>query len=765
MSATSSRIAALVGLLALAACDTGPQQQPFDIYIEPDVDAADAGPDVPADIADTGDTADAADTGDGSGDADVAIDEGPEIPVYDGIPSFIEMTLAPPRAIYAPAQAITLTALAYSEEGEAMPEVELVWSVDPEAAVTPGAEPGAYTLESEGTVTFTACVRYPPPGRRAACGRRAILVDGGVPQVELLRPQPGELLLDEGDQLIRVAGTATDTSGNLQVFVNGDRVRLGRDGSFTAQVPAAFGVNHIDVVATDGLQTREGRQSLDVIWAPEYLAVATDGSGVTSASIDNALRLEMRQGFLDDGIPLDIPPEATLVTADDLASVIELVLGEVDLMPVIPDPVTASDDLTLRVTAADIGPAVVELRITDGGIDLFVGLSGIAVDTEGELNLGGTLLDLDGGFDAAIAASIELRITKATRADPLSVELGGVRLALEGASGRFVSPEANAVLDVVEGLLFRAVEGFLVDAVEEAFVAEVPALIEGALGSIDDLLSNVVLPLDLGFGTPTELVINGALATIVTERQRKIEAILDLGFGARGEPAFPEAPGIPLEQPLDTEPEPFTTGRAAVIVPTAVINGILYSVWNAGLLNLDVSDQIPEALAFLVDSVSIEGRLPPVVTAPDPDRAEYDLIISVGQLEATLGRGEQRDVIGLNLSAGLRVVVEDYTLRVELQEEPDVNAWIISFGGPIPIFDDPAALEPIIRTALWAELTGALTSEVELPLPALAFDAAADFAPRLDDLVLQVEIDRGIELREGFVYIYGGLEGQADLSD
>ena len=52
-----------------------------------------------------------------------------------------------------------------------------------------------------------------------------------------------------------------------------------------------------------------------------------------------------------------------------------------------------------------------------------------------------------------------------------------------------------------------------------------------------------------------------------------------------------------------------------------------------------------------------------------------------------------------------------------------------------------------------------------VPLPALSFDGAADTAPTLDDRVLQVVIDRALELRGGLVYGYAGLGGAAGLSE
>lgn len=755
-----SRLAPLTLLLLAAACVDGPVQQV--LVDEPDT-GADASPDAVDPDATTPDA-----TNPDAPSPDAAPDDAEpveEIPVYDGVPSFVELSLAPGRAIYPPTTTVTLTGQVYDAEGEPMNGVELVWSTLPEGAAT-RADDGVWTLDQEGPVRFRACVRYPTDPRRIPCGERSIVVDGQPPVLSLTRPLPGQMLSGQDDELIRVNGRVIDTHGNLEVFVNGNRVVVGREGLFSAEITPRFGINHIDVVASDGFQAVEGRTALDVLWAPDYLPMSRRENGASVEQIldvDDGLQLQLRQAFLDDGEPFVIDEDADALVLTDLASVLELIVDGVDVMSFVPDPVVDSSDISLRVLDLSLGAAQVSINVTDIGLMLFVALPEIVALTEGAVDIGAPL-DLSGGFSASIAAGISLRVQRTGPDAPLVVELEDVLLALEDATGFFASEEANGILEVVEGLLFRTVENLIVDAVRDAYVSAIPPVIEDALQSIEDLLEEQRFELDLGFGDPAELLLRGALGRITPARARHLTAALDLSVGATGEAAFPAARGVPIDQPLSRPGTPFSTGAVTVLAKLPVINGLLYALWNTGFVDLDLSDQLPPELSFLIDRGRAVAQLPPLVTRPGPERAEFDLMISIGQLELIFGRGAQEDRYGVNLSTGVNVVVVDGELRIELQERPDVEAWFIETTGTRPIFADPAALEGVLVGFVWGELTESIVGGVSIPLPSFAVAEAASLAPQLEDLVFQVTLERSPEVRNGFAYVYGGLEGRARLA-
>ena len=67
----------------------------------------------------------------------------------------------------------------------------------------------------------------------------------------------------------------------MRVFVNGARVLLDEDGGFSAEVAPEYGVNHVEVAATDALN-RESRIGRDVLTERRALGRGLDGTIATT---------------------------------------------------------------------------------------------------------------------------------------------------------------------------------------------------------------------------------------------------------------------------------------------------------------------------------------------------------------------------------------------------------------------------------------------------------------------------------------------------
>jgi hypothetical protein len=98
-------------------------------------------------------------------------------------------------------------------------------------------------------------------------------------------------------------------------------------------------------------------------------------------------------------------------------------------------------------------------------------------------------------------------------------------------------------------------------------------------------------------------------------------------------------------------------------------------------------------------------------------------------------------------------------LTVELQPEPSLDFWLISFEGEFAIFENPEDLESLILSAVWPEVAGDLVGNLAIELPRLGLDAIGDLAPSLSTFGLNVVLDRPVILREGYLIIDGGLDG------
>jgi CheY-like chemotaxis protein len=62
-------------------------------------------------------------------------------------------------------------------------------------------------------------------------------------------------------------------------------------------------------------------------------------------------------------------------------------------------------------------------------------------------------------------------------------------------------------------------------------------------------------------------------------------------------------------------------------------------------------------------------------------------------------------------------------LTVELQPEPSLDFWLISFEGEFAIFENPEDLESLILTAVWPEVAGDLVGNLAIELPRLGHEA------------------------------------------
>lgn len=751
--------ASLALLLALAAVGCNPNNNVGD---RSDTGLPDVGPDVPEEVGDDADAGDADTGADADTSPDVVEDTTPREPSE---PTLVVVSLAPARGVYPLGVVVTPTAVVYDQYGDPMPSAPVNWTLDPPNAGSP--QGAGFKLEREGELTFRGCTPLDETGALNECGWRRIQVDSGSPQLEIFTPEPGAELLAEEHPMIHVTGRATDTNGRVRVFVNGERSVLDAEGNFAVDVRPTYGVNHIEVVASDGLNSRATVRGVDVMWAPYYYPIGTDReTGTIAGSYPHALLLRLNQRYLDADEPVTIDPEELILVARDLSGLLEFIISEVDLSAFVPEVITESDSLQLRIAGATLGRPEVDIRVTREGIEIFVSMREIAIETDGQIILTDDPISLDGTVGLVVSAFIDMVIHKRSPEAPLVVEARSVQLALEDATGDFERAEISALIELAEGLLFDVLEDLALQAVEDAFLADFPALIDDLLGSIEESLTGFVLPLDLGLGGDiVDLQVDALLDSIIPQARSGLMIDFGLDVGTTATPAYPDSRGAAMNQPFDRPAALFLSSRIQIAVRVPLLNGILHSLWNSGLLTIDAGELIPPELSFVIEGAQLTGLLPPHLTATRPDTIGYQFVLTIGQLEMELWRQERRDRVGINAVVAANINVVDNTLIVEIAPEPDVDMWMIEQLGPQPVFDDVNALESLFIGAIWPMLTEQIEGGLAIELPAIELAAIGEFAPRLSDLTLDLVLDNPIEIREGYFVLDGAFEGVADLSE
>ncbi len=746
--------------LALTACNNDPVET---ADINSGVEVGDLGG---FDTANTGpDTA--VDTGPDLPDdttPDVVEDTEPDLPEPEaGVPELVVVSLSPGRGVYPTGLQVTPSAIIYDQTAAEMPDLPLTWTAEPEGAAVLSGD--RWRLEREGTVTFKACT--PLAEGLNLCGEKTIVVDSGAPELEIFTPEAGAELLASDHPEISVTGRATDSNGVVRVYVNGERMSLDAEGNFQTTVRAIYGVNHIDVVATDGLNTRETVRAVDVLWAEDYHPIPINpATGTIDGEYPQSLLMRLNQRYLDSDIPIYVDPENPVILSRDIAGLLELMISQVDPMGFVPNPVSDTDSFQLDIVDFTLGDPVLDIRVTETGLEIFVSMPNIRVDTTGAITLLDRPLSLDGAITLSASVFFNLTVNKPTAEDPLVVNAESIELALENAVGSFAEPELNAILELAEGLLFEVIENLALDVIEESFVADLPDTVAGAMISIEESLSDQEFELDLGLGgAPVTMTFDVTLDSILPEARSGIMVDAGIRFGTTASPAFPASRGIAMDAPFDEPPALFQSSRAQIAVRVPLLNGILHSLWNSGLLAIDATSFIPPELSFVIASLEIDGRLPPHLTPTRPEAAEYGFILTVGQMEMELSRADLRDRVGVSLQVAVDMDVIGNSLVVIIAPEPAITMWMIEQNGPDPLFDDISALESLFVGAVWPLVSEQIAEGLEIALPALELDAIGEIAPRMSDLTLDLVLDNPIEIRRGYFVLDGAFDGTADLSE
>jgi hypothetical protein len=267
-----------------------------------------------------------------------------------------------------------------------------------------------FQFVEEGLYTFTVTLL---PPYTAITDSIELIVDGTGPVITIKTPARGQTLVGLG-QPIEVVGTVEDAIGGVSsVKLNGKDVAVDLNGSFVSQVTPQWGMNLVQLEATDSYGNLN-KVSPSYHYAHSYQPfLEKDAQGV---SVENGVELLLGQTFLDNGI--DDAGEAR-----DLAGILEVVLGQSDVSVLLQNvakihkewpvfnkvwPIDAGDlilngQVNLDVTIADtsdIGPTSVSIESRKGGIDTTID---IGTDQEDAL-----LLDLNVDITFPVTFSFDM---------------------------------------------------------------------------------------------------------------------------------------------------------------------------------------------------------------------------------------------------------------------------------------------------------------------------------------------------------------------
>ncbi|MCB9736800.1 MAG: hypothetical protein H6745_29825, partial [Deltaproteobacteria bacterium] len=189
----------------------------------------------------------------------------------------------------------------------------------PANAVELDAAQHKYRLDEDGSYRFSVTLDAPLPRLTA---EKTLVVDGAAPTITITWPERGATVQGTAPS-VTIKGVVTDGAGSgvTAFMINGDNVAIGADGSFEHPMKSGWGLNMINAYARDGAGNEEKITPTFLYSSAFTPFVNSDARGLQQP---DGMVMLLGQDFLDDGVhdPQHI---------DDLATLLELALGQMDL--------------------------------------------------------------------------------------------------------------------------------------------------------------------------------------------------------------------------------------------------------------------------------------------------------------------------------------------------------------------------------------------------------------------------------------------------
>jgi hypothetical protein len=367
----------------------------------------------------------------------------PPLPPAKTKAGWLILNIQNPLAFYALNAQIVATIDAFDQQGEPLDEIQIDWESTPEGIEfeTNGNDRSTQaqqtlTLNTSGIFEIVACLKetntltFDMP----ICVNRQIVVDQGPPTLDIIWPSRGRMLhadslfdLDEtlyqeismyfnsetsvlpelntpiGQTIPVIGRVSDDQSQSYLTFLNGTIID-NQQGYWIGEVDARSGYNSIEVEADDGVQYKMARDHRSILWVPRYTEIESRSSFIPRGAL-----LQMNQSFIDDNQPINSAESPWVI--NELAQLIELLFSLAD-----PNTLLSSLELAdqngfqFSILNVDLGTPYVDLTLTSDGLSLYLALNELVLQTQGNLELSGTSVNLDGQLTLGVSTFADFQL-------------------------------------------------------------------------------------------------------------------------------------------------------------------------------------------------------------------------------------------------------------------------------------------------------------------------------------------------------------------
>jgi hypothetical protein len=635
--------------------------------------------------------------------------------VVPGLPAILVLGKNPDQPFYSLNTDIAITSVVTDRFGNEIPNVMVNVTSKPitGGGVIANPAPSTFSYNTEGKYEIDGSVVGATDGNQPVTAAADIFIDEFGPKVSCAGPGDGAMIIATPGTQMTFQGIATDVNGTSAVAIDGNNVTLSSNGTFSGPIPVQFGINFVQVTATDTFGVPNTKICT-------FLASPTYAS--PSAPLGGAVALSLGQGAVDDG-----NRSGPIGSLGDLLSTI---LNSTGIRSTIDASLRASNPLakgclggtlfgvcigisyTITYLSSTIdGPNNVALALVNGGINTTAVINGVHLD----LNIGG--FGTSGTVDIS-SITVGLELVPAVSGGVPHISIANVSTSVGSISTNF-SGLTGAIINIIAGLAESTLRGEVQNLVQNYVTNNFGSAIDGIVSglNLNSISGSFSVPRLFGGGT-VPLNIGIAFSTLDTNTSRlrfgigtSVTSTIANAFSTLGV-AVP--PGGILGDPAATP------GNTAVGVNVALINQALHALWRANWLAASVAGTAIDASAPPDLQITMDARLPPVANLL-PDGSVQ---LSLGDIDLAASGGTLPP--GLVITAGARahtsVVLAGNTLSFGAIALDDVE---VSLDALNLSASDKSLLMQVIQNALPQLVSSSLQNALpSFPIPSFPIPAS-----------------------------------------
>jgi hypothetical protein len=650
--------------------------------------------------------------------------------VMPNLPASIVLAKFPDLPLYAVGNVVVVTPLVSDRYGNEIVPVAVTQTY---TAIT-GSGPlndlgeGNWKLNAEGRYRFDVSVDPPTDMDLPLTASTEVLVNSRGPAIvcagdaTMVDLAPGSTM--------NVTGTVQDVNGVDSLTINGSSVTVAGDGSFSAPIATRFGMNFVDVSATDSFGEPTTKVCTFLI-SDRYASPATP--------IKDTVSLKLTQNAIDD--------DSRAGSINSLDDLLYTIINSTGMSNTIHSQMLAANPIkklgcdysvnlgwpigVVCVYSSGVeyknrsfpGPNTVSLTLVNGGVNggvraqvhipnvgvnlrVWGKVSGISYDSTGWVRI--SYIDIGVTLDTSL---VNNQPSMSVRSGSVTTDVGTVTTDFNGFDGWIID---HVVVPLAKGKIHDAIRDLLEDFVTNNF----NSALDGLLGGLDISTLGTTFDVQRIDGSGSVAMSFGlSFTTVSTNTSRMLFGIgtkfSTIPANAYASLGVPQPPGVNLLDPSVLSPA--NTGVGAHV---SVINSALHALWRANYFDADLTGTVLGSSVPAGLSLTVHTRLPPVAVISQTDVVQLhlgalDLVVQHPDLPAnlavTLGADAHADVSldGNDLVFGgvqvdeLHVGTDDVNLTPTQQQTLEDTLLVLlqkvvdeSLNGAIPALPIPAFTIP-----------------------------------------------------------------------